>query len=609
MNLWTIDFKYYSQIERLKRFFVTVLNHFSILAAASLLAILIYEFGFLHPNDRLDSVSTYYEFGLLYFVVIYCISLYKAFVSRRQDRFLRLTSLFKLGIVFFAFIGSVFFSVGDHHKLFLTIIGHHYFLNLTIVFLFLVEVGRASFNLFAKQANPAMLFIGSFTLLVSIGTGLLLLPNSTTHGISLVNALFTSTSAVCVTGLVVVDTATAFTPVGKMIILLLIQLGGLGVMTFTTFFGLFYRTESTFRSQMMIKEILNLDRVGGIFSALLKILLVTIIVEFIGALFIFQSISKVTAVGDFTDKVAFSVFHSISAFCNAGFSTLTDGLYTGFLRQNYTLQFWIMALIVLGGLGFPIIFSYFTLIRHFIGNKIRQFFGKQKRYMHMPRIINMNARIVVFTTMGLILIGAIMFFLLERNNTLVGEGILGKITGSFFGSITPRTAGFNTVDMSRLMPSTILITILLMWIGASPGSTGGGIKTTTFALSLLNVVNLATGRKLFVVGRREIPYDSVQRAFAVVFLSIIAIGLGSFFVIVFQPKLNYLSVLFECTSAFSTVGLSVGMTSQLTVASKIVIILLMLIGRVGLLSLVFSFLGNLHQGDSYRLPSESIYIN
>lgn len=175
-------------------------------------------------------------------------------------------------------------------------------------------------------------------------------------------------------------------------------------------------------------------------------------------------------------------------------------------------------------------------------------------------------RIVVFTTAGLILFGAIMFFLLERNNTLWG-GNNGKDNGIVFGSISLHAADI-FIDVTKMLPSTILITIFLMWVGASPGSTGGGIKTTTFALALFNIINLATGRKHLVVGRREIPSNSVQRAFAVIFLSVIAIGFGTFLVMIFQPSLNYLSVLFEATSAFSTVGLSVGITSQLTFPSK-----------------------------------------
>lgn len=609
MRTWDIEFKYYNHIDRVRRIALTVMSRISVILATSLLILLVYEFGFLDAHHRANSISVYYEIGLAYFVLVYFGNFTRAIASYSRDKFLFYASLLKVFSVFIAFVGSCFFKDQENHTAFIKLISHHYYLNLIIVVIFFIEVGRASFEVLTRRLNPAMIFIGSFAFLILVGAGLLLLPNSTTHGISIIDALFTSTSAVCVTGLICVDTATAFTPFGKVVIIVLIQMGGLGVMTFTTFFGLFYKNESTFQSQVMLKEILNLDRLSGIFRALLSILIITLVIELIGAFFIFQAIADVAPLGDIAGKVAFSAFHSISAFCNAGFSTLTDNLYTDFLRQNYGLHFWIMVLIVFGGLGFPIIFNYITLIKHFVSNKVRQLMGKQQRYMHIPRIINMNARIVVFATAGLILFGAIMFFLLERNNTLAGEGIMGKITGSFFGSISPRTAGFNTIDVTKMLPSTILITIFLMWVGASPGSTGGGIKTTTFALALFNIINLATGRKHLVVGRREIPSNSVQRAFAVIFLSVIAIGFGTFLVMIFQPSLNYLSVLFEATSAFSTVGLSVGITSQLTIPSKIVMILLMFIGRVGLLSLIFSFLRQSHRGNGYRLPSENIYIN
>ncbi len=609
MKPWYTEFKYYYFIDRARRVALTLLGRLSMVLATSLLALLVYEFGFLDPVNRDNAVSVYYELGILYFVFIYFGDFIRVVKHHKNDKVLLYSSFLKIVIILFAFIGSFFLKDNVSHSAFIHVVSHYNFVNFIIVVIFLIEVGRASFGLLTHKLNPALIFIGSFTFLVVAGAGLLLLPNSTTHGISLIDALFTSTSAVCVTGLLVVDTATAFTPFGQVVIISLIQLGGLGVMTFTTFFGMFYKTESTFRSQMMLKEIFNLDRLGGIFKALLSILVVTLMIELVGAILVFNSISDVAPMGDFSEKVAFSVFHSISAFCNAGFSTLSNGLYTDFIRQNYSLHLWIMVLIVLGGLGFPIIFNYITLLNHFFKNKVKQLFGRQRRYIHVPRIINMNARIVMFTTLGLILFGAVMFFLLERNNTLAGQGLLGKITGSFFGAISPRTAGFNTVDITKMLPSTILITIFLMWVGASPGSTGGGIKTTTFALALHNVLNLATGRKHFVIGRREIPSNSLQRAFAVIFLSIVAIGLGSFLVIVFQPELSFISVLFESTSAFSTVGLSVGITSQLTIPSKTVMVLLMFIGRVGLLSLVFSFLRDNNKGSGYRLPEENIYIN
>lgn len=609
MKPWDIEFRYYSQIDRLKRFLVAAVNQFSVFFAISLVLALVYDFGFLNNSNQLIFTLQLYRFGLLYFFVSYSIGLIRVAYLPKVDQFHLITSLLKTLIVLLALIGQYFWQEGADHSLVVKLISSQLFLGFTIIILFFIEFGRTTISLLARRLNPALLFIGSFTILILIGTGLLLLPNSTTQGISFIDALFTSTSAVCVTGLIVVDTATAFTPVGKTIIIMLIQLGGLGVMTFTTFFGLFYRRENSFQTQLLLKEVLNIDNVSGLFRTLLKILVVTVAIELIGALFIFYSIANVVPIGGFADKVAFSLFHSVSAFCNAGFSTLTDNLYATYIRHNYNLHFWIMVLIVLGGLGFSIIFNYFTLIRHFVWNKVNQLVGKQQRYIHTPRIINMNARIVVFTTAGLILFGAILFFIFERNNTLAGEGMLGQITGSFFGSITPRTAGFNTIDVTKMLPSTILITIFLMWVGASPGSTGGGIKTTTFALAILNIFNLATGRKYFVVGRREIPYNSVQRAFSVVFLSVITISLGSFLLVVFHPNLSFLSILFECTSAFSTVGLSVGITSQLAIPAKVVLIFLMLIGRVGLLSLVFSFLHHDSNSYGYRLPQESVYIN
>lgn len=609
MNRWNIEFKYYSKLSAWLKRGTVIVNRFSVVAATVLLLTFIFDVGFLSEAEPRQYLHLFYGLSLGFFFAYYLVSFIRTLYERTDKHYIIWSDFARLALVFLVFEGG-FLNVEYFESFsFLRIFTHRYILNLTFLIIFLSESGRYSLRLLSRRMNPALLFIGSFTALIIIGTGLLMLPNSTTAGISFIDSLFTSTSAVCVTGLVVVDTATAFTPLGQTIILVLIQLGGLGVMTFTTFFGLFFRMGNSFQSQLLLKEVLNLDRIGGIFKVLLKILLVTLVFEFLGAVLIFHSIARIAALGGLQDKMAFSVFHSISAFCNAGFSTLSNGLYTEAIRYDHSLQVWIMVLIVLGGLGFPIIFNYFTLIRHFIGNKVRQLLGRQVRYIHRPRIINLNARIVMFTTAALIAFGAILFFIFEHNNTLAGESWFGKISGSFFGSITPRTAGFNTVDVGKLLTPTLLLTIFLMWIGASPGSTGGGIKTTTFAVALLNIVNLATGKKHFMVGRREISNTSVQRAFAVVFLSVLVISFGTFLILIFQPNLNPLSVLFEATSAFSTVGLSVGITAQLAIPSKFVIILLMLIGRVGLLTIVFSLVGQQKSAVGFRLPAENIYIN
>ena len=288
MKPWDIEFKYYSLIDRVKRFLVTTVNQFSVFFAISLVLVFIYDFGFLKNTSQLIFISQLYRLGLLYFFLNYTIGLIGVLYHSKGDHFHLITSLLKIVIVSLALIGRNFWQESVDHSLVVKLISSYLYLGITIVILFFIEFGRTTISLLARRLNPALLFIGSFTILIMIGTGLLLLPNSTTQGISFINALFTSTSAVCVTGLIVVDTATAFTPVGKIIIIMLIQLGGLGVMTFTTFFGLFYRRENSFQSKLQLKEILNIDNVSGLFRTLLKILLVTIAIELVGALFIFS---------------------------------------------------------------------------------------------------------------------------------------------------------------------------------------------------------------------------------------------------------------------------------------------------------------------------------
>lgn len=488
-------------------------------------------------------------------------------------------------------------------------------------FVFVLELGTFFANIRALRLNPPLVYLLSFLAMILAGTVLLLLPNSHEGEMTPLQAVFTSTSSVCVTGLIVVDTATKFTFFGKMILMFLIQLGGLGVMTFTTFFGYFFQGTSSLSNRFMIGDFLAEENVSKVFNTLIRVVLVTFGIELVGAFFIYLSIDHASFVKmglvSSWDQIFFSIFHSISAFCNAGFSTLSDGLHDANIRMNYSLQLVIIVLIILGGLGFPIMFNYLTLI----GYKANSWFRKivfKERIKHKPRIININSKLALFTTAILLVFGLVAFMGLEWNHTLAAhESYWGKFVTGLFGAVTPRTAGFNTVPMDSdsvnvivgMSPATLMLYLLLMWVGASPGSTGGGIKTTTFSLGLVSIFSLAKMKDRVELFRREINPDSIRRAFAVILLSVFFIGLAAFLLTLFESKADIPvhHLLFEAFSAYGTVGLSMGLTPKLSSGSHIVLIICMFMGRVGALT-VLAALFRKASSQSYRYPKENIII-
>ena len=479
-------------------------------------------------------------------------------------------------------------------------------LYLALLIYFVREFSAMRLNFNRKLLNPAQLFMASFLGLIFIGTLLLMLPRATHEGISAVDALFTATSAVCVTGLIVVDTGTYFTSLGQTIILILIQLGGLGIMTFASYFSYFFRGKSSYENQIMLKDMTNSEKIGEVFSVLKKIVLLTFTIELIGALLVFLNLDP-NVVEGFVDQVFFSIFHSISAFCNAGFSTLENSLYEPEFKFNYSLQLVIVVLFILGGIGFPILFNLYKYFTYYFKNQYAKL-QHPANSIYVPWVININTRIVLVTTSILLVTGTILFYFFEHNNTLAEHSGFGKFVVSLFGAATPRTAGFNSVDMSALNFSTLMIIFILMWIGASPSSTGGGIKTSTFALATLNFISLARGKDRVEVFRRQISDISIRRAFAIISLSLLVIGTAIFLIASFDEDKTLLSIAFECFSAYSTVGLSIGITSQLSEASKMVIIATMFIGRVSMLTILIALLRRVKYLN-YKYPQEDILMN
>jgi len=426
-----------------------------------------------------------------------------------------------------------------------------------------------------QKMPPAWLVIFSYLAAAFIGTILLSLPAASEgEPLGLIDALFTATSGICVTGLIVVDTGTQLTVFGKTVLLVLIQMGGLGVMTFSVFLFIFLGRGMGLRGRWIITESFTATPQKDIKSLLRAIFIFTFVVEAIGTglLYLFWRRSMSPPGALFT-----SLFHSISAFCNAGFSFFSSSFieYRGSALLNLT----VMTLIVVGGVGFPVMYQLAERVRY------------RERYRRRP--LSLHVRMVLWTTALLIASGGILIFLLERGHALRALPWHEKLFTALFQSITARTAGFNTLDIPQLGGATLFILIMLMFVGASPGSCGGGIKTTSLAIMGAILRNKIQGKTSVNIFHRTLPEETVSRALSIFILAVVTITAGLIILLITQmgaaypSKEYFLAYLFEAVSAFGTVGLSMGVTPTLSSAGKIVIIVLMLLGRVGLLTVAY----------------------
>ena len=436
--------------------------------------------------------------------------------------------------------------------------------------------------------KPGVTISASFFIVIMTGVLLLMLPVATLDGkgTSLVDAFFTSTSALCVTGLVVQDTAVYFSRFGHIVILVLMQLGGLGIMTSYAFFSIAIGKRFLISQQVAMKEVLDTGY-GEVKKTVIFIIISTFVIEAIGAVVLAIRWSNET----FDDYVFFSIFHSISAFCNAGFSLFSNSLinYRGDVVVNVTIGL----LIVSGGLGFIVLsnlFGYFSLFPK----------GDKKRR------INLHTKIVLTMTGILIIVGAILFYIFECKNTLDLFSIKDKIFVSFFQSVTTRTAGFSTVDIGSLTTPTFLFFIFFMFIGGSSGSTAGGIKTGTFFVIIAVVYNMFRGREEVEVFERTIHRRTVLKAVSIATLSLLTI-LMFCLILLYTEEASFKVVIFEAFSAFGTVGLSAGLSSDLTVIGKVTVSILMFVGRIGPLTLAL-VLGREVAGRKIHFPEERIVV-
>ena len=456
----------------------------------------------------------------------------------------------------------------------------------------------------SQTLPPALLFLATLIFLAFLGAGMLMMPNATqAHGMAFVDAFFTSTSAVCVTGLSTVNFYSTFTPLGQLIVLILIQLGGFGIMTFAYFIALVLGQGFSLRDKVLIKDLLSEENLTSTTSFLRGLILLTFITELIGALglwFSWQSMPLPT--GTHQNLGWHALFHSISAFCNAGFSTLPEGLCYPPIAQNRWGQAIIMILIVMGGLGYAVFKGLYEHIKHRMTALLKH------RRSH-PVHLSTHIYLVLITTSALLVGGSLLLFFIEESKIgLAPVPWKTALWESLFNSVTTRTAGFNITPMAGYSAAAALVMCALMMIGGSPGGTAGGIRTTTFALIIGELKRIIRGRKEVEFHHRSIERDVIERSIAAAVLSGIWVGAFTLLSTYFEPNMNALDLFFENVSAFATVGLSRDVTPYLHEETKVLLCINMIAGRVGLFSFVIALAGR-QRPRYFSYPSTKIPLN
>lgn len=446
---------------------------------------------------------------------------------------------------------------------------------------------------FLKKLSPSAIFIAGFFIIIFLGGTVLSLPVSSASGehTPFLDSLFTAVSSTCITGLVVYDTATHWSTFGHAVLLFLIQIGGLGFMSIATVFSLVFRRSVGHKERMMLAQNFNLDDMSDIAKLFKHIIVGTFAFE--GAAAIILAFRFIPDFG-LSGGIWRGIFISISAFCNAGFDLMgsPDSLFPSLTAyaDDMTVNLTVCALITVGGLGFLVWEEVFS--------------GKSFSKM------SVQSKIVIIFSFSLIILGAVAFFFFELSNpeTHGALSFKGKILSSLFQSVSPRTAGFNTIDLSLMTESSKIVMVILMFIGGSSGSTAGGIKTNTIAVLFFATVSVLCGRREAIVMKRRIAQDTVLRAFALVFLSLTLMFICSFTISVIED-VPFISAIFECASAFCTVGSTLGLTPSLSPVSLIILMCLMFLGRVGLLTASVVLFERQHSADNLvRYPEAKITV-
>ncbi|MFT4878393.1 MAG: Trk-type K+ transport system membrane component [Flavobacteriales bacterium] len=560
----------------------------NIIVSLIAIATLVYYYGFQLDAETSEKLLMVIKFSFLFYVVHY---VFRFIYDFHPIVFLRQT-WFEGVLMFLLTIEGISYNLFDilifeRIAQYLGVINFTDLSTLFIQIYFLIAViiglGKGGNVLPRFKLNPALIFIASFAIIIFAGTGLLMLPemSNTLHGMNFLDALFTSTSASCVTGLMVEDTPSFFTFKGQVVLLILIKLGGLNIIAFGSFLMLAARFGLQVKQHDVIEDFVNKDTFISAKDMLRKVIIWSSGIEIIGAVMMFFLWDQNIPFKGNGDKIFSSIFHSVSAFNNAGISLFSDGLYTEAVRHNYFIHWMVTILVFFGALGMVAVFDLFD-------------YKSLRERMKAPwKRIRFMTKIALYFSIGLVLIGSVGYFFLEYNGTLAGMDLFAKITTSVFQSVT-RTSGFNSVDIGAIGVPGLFMLIILMFIGSSSSSTGGGIKTSTFAIVAADVLATIKGAPNTELFKRTISPILKSRAYSVLLFFIVFDVLGIFILSISESEIlamegrDLLDLAFEEVSALGTVGLSTGITSLLSPIGKITIIVSMFIGRVGTLTVAFA---------------------
>lgn len=459
-------------------------------------------------------------------------------------------------------------------------------------------------GIFRSSLGPSQILVAGFLMVILVATVLLMLPISSQSGqtTGFIDALFTSTSAVCVTGLVVVNTLEYWSLFGKIVILFCIQIGGLGFMSLVSMIFVFMGKKITLKNRLLMQEAFSFNKTAGIVRFAKAVVQLTFVVEGIGAILL--SLVFIPEHG-LIKGIGYSIFHAISAFCNAGFDLVGSNSLVPYVG-NGIINFTIMGLIIASGLGFSVWIDTYNIIK-MKRQSAEHFTWKQAFYK-----LSLHTKLVWTITIILIVIGFVFFFLVEYNNpaTLGALSLKDKIYAALFQSVAPRTAGFNTLPLAELTPASQLMSVILMFIGGSPAGTAGGVKTVTIGVLVLCALSTIKGRENTVVYKRRIPMAVIARALTVVIIAIVVV-LGTLMILTVTEDAAFMELLFEVVSAFGTVGSTLGITTSLTPIGKIIIIMLMFIGRLGTITIAVALMvrqGKTKEKHIIQYPEEKVLV-
>lgn len=578
-----------------------MLKILTLVSSILVLGVMVYHYGFIHSQENINLIIFITRFFYLIFIAGFLVRL---LLSADKKYFFSSNAPETLLVLLVIYDGISYFLIGhpvlENLLIWLKIPNYravyHFFIQLFLLFFASIEIIKSINSIYTTKLKPTTLFLLSFILLIIGGSLLLMLPGFNRSGVYLkyIDALFTSASASCVTGLTVVNTATFFNIKGQLIILLLIQLGGIGILTFASFFASFIRKGMGMKHQIAMNELLDAENISGSFHLIKRILVMTFVIEGLGALGIYMLWGNYPFSGP-GEKIYVSVFHSISSFCNAGFSTFENGFETPVVSELYMLHIFMGVVIFFGGLGFPVIRDVFSPVM------------LRARLLEPWKDWKLSSKIAIFTSIILIFTGMLLFYSLHVREQYGDKSAIEKIAITFFQSVNMRTSGFNSISLENLPDTLLLFSMFLMFIGASSASTGGGIKTSTFVVMMVALIGTIRGQKEMTLGNRGIAKELIYKAFAVVVFSGLYVLMVITILSMTERGTSLVQLAYESVSAFATVGLSTGITAGLSDAGKLVLTISMFVGRVGIITLAYSLSTRTIRGD-FRYASTHMMI-